>query len=307
MTGQVTVVVATLNRAQFACDVVNEILRQDYPEYEIIVVDQSESESLELREIERRASGRLKVIRLQEANLPKARNVGLLASAGEFICYLDDDVRVPSSFLSGIVGGFCDERTVGVTSLTLQGEEDTVERALERTISQHEGEAGIGRGAPGRVTWMPGCNMTFRRSVILGVGGFDGNFSGGGVCEDVDACIRVRAPQQDLLCIPTVVMQHLALNRGGCEVRNEQRIGERAVEKYHHSVYCWLKNWRKLGVALALRNVARATWAYVRGGSAPATAVERLKRLAVCVMVMLRVIGQRRAMIPAASSHVVEG
>lgn len=88
---EVTVLVATRNRAQFLPDALNTALGQEDVELELIVVDDgSEDETPEL--LAGVADPRLRVIRLDRSGgMAEARNAGIAAARGAWIALLDDD------------------------------------------------------------------------------------------------------------------------------------------------------------------------------------------------------------------------
>ncbi|WP_240640230.1 glycosyltransferase family 2 protein [Mangrovimonas spongiae] len=93
----VTVVIPTLNRYPYLKDVLTDLELQDYPNFEVIVVDQTESFQ------EAFYNGwnlNLQVIYQKEKALWLARNTAIKQSQGEYILLFDDDSRVETDWIT---------------------------------------------------------------------------------------------------------------------------------------------------------------------------------------------------------------
>jgi hypothetical protein len=82
-------------------------LRNDYQDFEIIIVDQSRQGTLRAA-LDQRFNGesRLVYVTLDDANLSLARNRGIEHARGEILVFSDDDVEVESGWLSAYVAAF---------------------------------------------------------------------------------------------------------------------------------------------------------------------------------------------------------
>jgi glycosyltransferase involved in cell wall biosynthesis len=88
---KVTVIIPTLNRYKYLADVLGDLEKQDYRNFEVLVVDQSnpyKKEFYEPYELD------LRVWYQEEPALWHARNTAIAKSEGEFILLFDDDSRV---------------------------------------------------------------------------------------------------------------------------------------------------------------------------------------------------------------------
>jgi glycosyltransferase involved in cell wall biosynthesis len=103
----VSVIVPTCGRPQLLLDCVASILRNDFQDFEIIIVDQDPTCTLRAA-LARRFEGdkRLVYVFLDIANLSRARNVGLLRARGDIVVFSDDDVEVAPGWLSAYVEAF---------------------------------------------------------------------------------------------------------------------------------------------------------------------------------------------------------
>jgi glycosyltransferase involved in cell wall biosynthesis len=92
----VTVVIPTLNRYRYLKDVLLDLEKQTYTNFEVIVIDQSEPYDLKFYE---GFNLEINVIRQEEKALWLARNTAIKASKGDLILLFDDDSRVDSNWV----------------------------------------------------------------------------------------------------------------------------------------------------------------------------------------------------------------
>ena len=94
---KVSVIIPTLNRYTYLKDVLNDLEKQDYTNFDVIVVDQSEPfQELFYKEF----SLKLRVIRQQEKALWLARNTAIKTSNAGFLLLFDDDSRVAADWIT---------------------------------------------------------------------------------------------------------------------------------------------------------------------------------------------------------------
>ncbi len=93
----VSVIIPTLNRYEYLKDVLADLEKQTYRNFEVIVVDQSEPFRKEFYE---RFSLDLKLIYQEEKALWKARNEAVCLSKGNHVLLFDDDSRVEPDWIS---------------------------------------------------------------------------------------------------------------------------------------------------------------------------------------------------------------
>jgi glycosyltransferase involved in cell wall biosynthesis len=96
----VSIVMAMHNTAQYVRDAIDSALRQDYPYFELLIVDDGSTDGG--HEIVLQYSDpRLRLIRTENRGLSAARNRGVDESNGSFVTFLDsDDLLTPFSISS---------------------------------------------------------------------------------------------------------------------------------------------------------------------------------------------------------------
>jgi cellulose synthase/poly-beta-1,6-N-acetylglucosamine synthase-like glycosyltransferase len=149
------------------------VARQDYPNYDVIVVDNSDGDP-ETERVARKWKARYVLER--KRGLCRARNRGALVSSADIIAYLDDDSVPEPNWLTGLAAEFADPLVMGAGGKTIPLR---VETDAERLFAKIRGDA-YSRPAPLVVDnktpyWFeicgfggigPGCNMAVRRAAF---------------------------------------------------------------------------------------------------------------------------------------------
>ena len=173
---KVSVVIPNYNYLNYLKAAITSVLSQDYPNVELIVVDDGSTDgSIEyLRSLEN------KIILLVQPNSGQscARNFGLLQSTGEFICFLDADDYWDKTKISKQVDLLIKESVdlvySGVNLVTEDGA-----RITETLKPSYAGEiARVYQKYPARgIVLLGSSNAIFRKSLIHKSGIFDVNIS----------------------------------------------------------------------------------------------------------------------------------
>ena len=94
---KVSVVIPTLNRYHYLKDVLKDLEQQDYSNFEVIVVDQSEPFNAAFYD---NFKLEINIIRQEEKALWLARNTAIKNAKGAFIALSEDDVRIKPNWIS---------------------------------------------------------------------------------------------------------------------------------------------------------------------------------------------------------------
>jgi glycosyltransferase involved in cell wall biosynthesis len=122
------VVPSTFERVELLERCVASLVAQDYPSFEVVVVDNRPDGSVERAEFYRRlrAERRVSVVAEPRRGISPARNCGVALAVGEIVAFTDDDVEVESGWLRAIGSRFALEpQTDCVTGLVLPTELET--------------------------------------------------------------------------------------------------------------------------------------------------------------------------------------
>src|SRR4051812_37800437 len=99
----VSVIIPTYKRPALLLQCITSILRGDYRNYEILVVDQDPSQTLKYRLGQEFADEtRLVYLFLDKAGASRARNFGIQHAKGKIVAFIDDDAIADAGWLSAI-------------------------------------------------------------------------------------------------------------------------------------------------------------------------------------------------------------
>ncbi len=220
MAERASIVVATYNRNEMLVDALNDLIAQDYPDFEVLVVDQSAEHTAEvkqfLEEFDRLPNGRW--IRSDVPGLTRARNRGLQDVRGEYVIYVDDDVRIPDPhFVAFHVAALRRAQVGAVAGRVLEPNRAPlmVPRRVGWLGYLGTREPGFGSEASGWAETVRGCNMSFRRSVLEAIGGFDESYTKSAFREDTDIALRVRHSGYRIWFASEAWLYHLSSPTGG--------------------------------------------------------------------------------------------
>jgi O-antigen biosynthesis protein len=201
---RVSVVVCAYNAERTIDRCLASLAVLNYPDYEVIVVnDGSRDRTLEIAE----SYEYCRIISQPNKGLSVARNVGAEAATGEIVAYTDSDCVADPDWLTYLVA------KIEASNLSACGgpnfpppEDDLVAAAVA-----------VAPGGPTHVLisdevaeHIAGCNMAFRREVLLRVGGFDPIYHAAG--DDVDICWRFQDAGYTIGFSPAAVVWHFRRN-----------------------------------------------------------------------------------------------
>ena len=196
---RISVIVCSYNGARTIRDCLGGLRRLDYPAFEVIVVDDGSNDATPA--IAREYGFR--VISGRNQGLSHARNVGLRAASGEIVAYIDDDAYPDPDWLRYLAAGFLGSTHAGIGGPNLPPPGDGL---VAESVANAPGGPIHVLLSDQEAEHIPGCNMAFRRSALLAIGGFDPQFRTAG--DDVDICWRLRERGWTLGYQPGAVVWH---------------------------------------------------------------------------------------------------
>ncbi|MGL5196664.1 MAG: hormogonium polysaccharide biosynthesis glycosyltransferase HpsN, partial [Chroococcales cyanobacterium] len=271
----ISVIIPTYNREKVLRETLADVIQQDYPDFEVLVVDQTPTHEPEtdayLQSLAE--SSRIQWLRLDWASLPGARNYAVRRSSGAIILFLDDDVQLPPGFLHAHARNYLDQPEIGAIAgrvfdrmkladsgggLTI---EDLPPEAMDPGIAWYYIDL-VHTVKPQQVLSVRGCNMSFRREIFDKYGlHFDERFRGSAVREESDFCLRLRQTGYKIWYEPDAHLIHLGEETGGCHDISTRSISYQ-VTFYHNHFLLGLNN---LTLSQCLRFFARLFDCHVLG------------------------------------------
>ena len=168
----VSVIVPTYNGEKFIAQTLNSIINQDYENLEIIFVnDASTDNTLNIAEkILKNSTRRFKIIN-HEKNLgvSTARNAGLDASCGEYVCFCDGDDLLKKNFVSALMNEILKDKSDISFCGSLdrfEGRADELHCVNIKESSPLEGEQALYMRIFKPIAPVL-CSIIFRKSLIL--------------------------------------------------------------------------------------------------------------------------------------------
>ncbi|RJQ53966.1 MAG: glycosyltransferase [Desulfobacteraceae bacterium] len=179
----VSVVIPTFNRGWIIKEAIESVLRQNYPNFELIVVDDGSTDDTAL--ILDHYGDRIVSIRQENAGVSAARNRGIREASGELIAFLDsDDLWLPgklkrqAEFLEADPG-----------ACICQTEEVWIRNGCRvNPKNKHRKESGIIFERSLALCLVSPSAVMIRRRLFDEVGLFDENLP---ACEDYDLWLRI--------------------------------------------------------------------------------------------------------------------
>lgn len=256
-----SVIIPTLNRPEAIEQLVRQFLEQEYPDFEVVVVDQSDAVNRSLESLAT-IDQRVKYIHTKARGTCRSRNLGISKATGEIFLFVDDDSELVDKRLLAI-------HAENYTDLSIAGIGGRVE---DKNVKLNKETSGLvcwvapdGRVYPNatgherRTINAPrGGHMSFRAAVVRAVGGFDEQFVGNAMREETDFSLRVVEAGNTIMFEPRATVIHLGLPSGGSRQLDRRQWYE---DFFANELYFLLKHfsrqyfplfyWRKLRAILS--------------------------------------------------------
>ena len=162
-----------------------------------------------------------RLINQENKGLSAARNVGAEAATGEIVVYTDSDCVADPDWLNYLVGTMERGGLVACGGPNFPPPENSLVPAA----------VAVSPGGPTHVLLddeiaehIAGCNMAFRREVLLGLGGFDPTFRTAG--DDVDMCWRLQDAGYTIGFSPAAMVWHFRRNTVKAYIGQQRGYGK---------------------------------------------------------------------------------
>jgi glycogen(starch) synthase len=239
---RVSVVVNTYNRAVSLHQTLQAMRRQNYSNFEVIVVNGPSTD--DTVEVLRRHAAEIRIGSCARRNLSISRNVGIEMARGEFVAFIDDDAVPDEDWLADAIAAFDSNEIAGVGGFVF--DHTGYELQYSYTVCDRMGNAYHNLTVPMPEFCYPGChrfpallgtNSIFRKSALLEIGGFDEQFDY--FLDETDVNVRLVDAGYVLKQVPRAFVYHRYLPS---HMRNENRVNTNYAPMIRNRIYFSLKN-----------------------------------------------------------------
>jgi len=282
----VCVAIPTYQREQVLIDTIRQVLAQQPPADEVLVIDQTTQHapatSLELTAWQR--DGRIRWLRSSPPNASAARNRALLEASSDLVIFIDDDVILPPGWVAAHRDCYIDAGVEMVAGQVLSKDG----RIHSGIVDDYNLDFPLNHDQPAWIGTWRSCNCSVRRRLALELGGFDERYFHGASREESDLVARAMAHSgKKVLFEPKASLVHLAEPTGGARswggyyaplavawvvgeyyfalmnLPIRRMIPDVTRRAFHHLAnwYCLLHPW--VIPAILVREVAGLVWAII--------------------------------------------
>lgn len=219
---KVAIGIPTFNRGTVLLDTICDVLQQNPPADEIIVIDQSDwyPEGVQRQLDELSKVGAICYFHQKEPNLPMARNRALKETHSDIIIFIDDDVKISAGFIAAHLDNFSNEAVWAVCGRVT--ERDTparplIERSWPKSLDYKFFDTSWTHVVEDFGT-VKGGNHSVRRSKVLALEGYDEAYTGVALREETDLAFRIIQAGGIIRFDPAAHLHHLRAPAGGCRI-----------------------------------------------------------------------------------------
>lgn len=210
----VSIIIPAFNSGKTISKCVESLLSLEYPDYEIIIVnDGSTDDTLSLLK-NYEASPKLVIIDQPNAGPSIARNKAIKLAKGAFIAFTDADCTVKPDWLKELLKGFTAANPYTIMGVGGDQLSPPDESNFGKSINEFLKKIGLlsdyikdaeGKTAIIETAHNPTCNVIYRKEIFDKIGYFDENLWPG---EDVDLDYRIKQSGFKLMFNPSAVVYH---------------------------------------------------------------------------------------------------
>jgi GT2 family glycosyltransferase len=234
-----SVVIPTIGRPELIARIVTNVCNCRPAPHEIVVVDGDPAGSAQQAVVGAVALLPERTTHVEciqsEVGASRQRNVGIAASTGDVVVFLDDDVVVPNDLFAKLAYEYQDTFVVGVTGRIVEPQAHRI--GAPGSVLWRLLFAGVPQGRftrfgfpnyvhsvsePRDVEFMIGCFMSGRRDAAASVL-FDESFRGYSIVEDEDFSCRL-ARVGRLRYVPSIIVEHRKTGFGSHDRRAFNRL-----------------------------------------------------------------------------------
>jgi GT2 family glycosyltransferase/glycosyltransferase involved in cell wall biosynthesis len=244
---KVSVIVLTFNNLDYTRLCLTSIYEKtDYPNYEVVVVDNASSDGTRefLQEFVKDKSNIHLSLNSANEGFARGNNIGATIASGDILVFLNNDTVITRDWLKGLVR-YLRNLDIGLVGpvTNWSGNETRIpvdystikemDNFAERYTSEHAGKSF-------EIRMLPFLCVAMRRSLFEEVGPLDENF-GIGMFEDDDYALRVKAKGYRVICAEDIFIHHWGkASFSIIDSEKVQRLFEENQRKFESK---WGKQW----------------------------------------------------------------
>lgn len=217
----ISIIIGSLNRPQALYNLIDQLdTIAELARIEVIIFDQSKEEVYTKNKQHLLSFTFCRVIRFSPPHTCKYLNRGWNEAKAPIVLYLDDDIKITSTTIQSHLNAYRNPSTMGVAGRVINNEDPRHSQSREVGKIKYKGaiiEKSFFSERSAFVDFPYGCNMSFRKSALEDVGGFDERLAPPIYSyNEVDLGYRIskRWPKS-LLFEPSALVYHLQSPSGG--------------------------------------------------------------------------------------------
>lgn len=216
----ITVVIGTLNRPTVVLSLIRQLEEvAGKSPLEVMVIDQSLPDNHKQLASFFPQKSNFKLIHFDKPNTCKYLNYGWRHAESPLVLYLDDDVTITETTIQAHVNTYATTSVMGVSGRVINdGEQTATDKRVGHVLWYGaEFAKNFSYDKSVYVDYPYGCNMSFRRSVLEKIGGFDELLAPPIYAfNEVDLGVRIsRQWKNSLIFSPEALVYHHQYKRGG--------------------------------------------------------------------------------------------
>lgn len=239
---KLSVVINTYNRANSLKRTLESLYYQRDSNFEVVVVNGPSTDNT--LDVLKEYEGKIKLIDCPERNLSVSRNLGIEASSGDIVAFIDDDAIADCNWTNDIISAYTDKKVGGVgglvydhTGMKLQYKYSACDRMgnTDFTIEPPFGQYCYPHAD--KFLYLQGTNCSFRKSCLQKIGGFDEEFEY--YLDEVDVCMRIMDAGYDIKPVDSAIIHHKYMKSF---LRNEEKVVLHPYSTVKNKYYFAVKN-----------------------------------------------------------------
>jgi glycosyltransferase involved in cell wall biosynthesis len=198
---RITAYIPAYNVSEHLTRAIEGVLAQTQPFDEILVIDDGSKD--DSAEIARRYPQIRLIQHPVNRGLAAARNTAIWAARNELVASVDADVIPTANWIATLAPHFADAKLAGAGGILFEGVQTTLADKWRRArMNQQWGDTIVRNPVV-----LYGSNTVYRKSAVMGVGGYDESLRSAG--DDTDLDMRLRAKGWALIYDPAARATHM--------------------------------------------------------------------------------------------------